>query len=79
MIVNLCLKLVFNLNFNLQQLEDGHTMFDYNLNINDVIQLMVKQVLSENNTNNTPKKPPMATTPSQASDKENAQVILFRK
>ncbi|KAK4320574.1 hypothetical protein Pmani_008578 [Petrolisthes manimaculis] len=55
-----------------KQLEDGHTMFDYNLNINDVIQLMVKQVLSENNTN-TLKKPLMATKTSQACDKQNIQ------
>ncbi|KAF2349052.1 SRA-YDG [Trinorchestia longiramus] len=30
-----------------KQLVDGHTMFDYNINVNDVIQLMVRQVLAE--------------------------------
>jgi hypothetical protein len=29
------------------QLEDGHTIFDYNVNINDVIQLLVRQFITE--------------------------------
>nr|AWN02133.1 ubiquitin-like protein [Portunus sp. CY-2018] len=34
-----------------KQMEDGYSMFDYNINVNDVIQLMVKPVLSETNIN----------------------------
>lgn len=52
-------------------MEDGHSMFDYNININDVIQLMVKPVLSESNTN-TPVKPVPAKC--EVEGKENAQV-----
>merc|ERR1712106_612761 len=39
-----------------KQMEDGHSMFDYNININDVIQLMVKQVLAEISTNTQSKE-----------------------
>lgn len=52
-------------------MEDGYSMFDYNININDVIQLMVKPVLSESNTN-TPTKPVSAKQ--EGEGKENAQV-----
>jgi len=38
-----------------KQMEDGYTMYDYGININDVIQLMPKAVLGEINTN-TPSK-----------------------
>lgn len=38
-----------------KQMEDGYSMFDYGINMNDVIQLMPKQVLGEINTN-TPSK-----------------------
>lgn len=53
-----------------KQMEDGYSMFDYNININDVIQLMVKPVLSESNTN-TPTKPVSAKQ--EGEGKENAQ------
>ncbi|XP_037089793.1 E3 ubiquitin-protein ligase UHRF1-like [Pollicipes pollicipes] len=29
-----------------KQMEDGHTMFEYDVNVNDVIQLMVRQPLA---------------------------------
>lgn len=38
-----------------KQMEDGYSMFDYNINVNDVIQLMVKPVLSETNINTSVK------------------------
>lgn len=28
-------------------MEDGHTLFDYNVNINDLIQVLIKPVLTE--------------------------------
>uniref|UniRef100_A0A2P2I2V5 RING-type E3 ubiquitin transferase n=2 Tax=Hirondellea gigas TaxID=1518452 RepID=A0A2P2I2V5_9CRUS len=40
-----------------KQLEDGHVMYDYGVKINDVIQLMVRQVLTETtNSNATTRK-----------------------
>lgn len=52
-------------------MEDGYSMFDYNININDVIQLMIKPVLSETNSN-TPTKP--KSPKQEVEGKENAQV-----
>lgn len=52
-------------------MEDGYSMFDYNINVNDVIQLMVKPVLTETNTN-TSSKP--ASSKQGVEGKENSQV-----
>lgn len=52
-------------------MEDGYNMFDYNININDVIQLMVKPVLSETNSNTPTKTKPAKQ---ETEGKENAQV-----
>ena len=40
-----------------KQLEDDHTMFDYNLKVNDIIQLMVRQPLGELQSSNLPSTP----------------------
>lgn len=56
-----------------KQMEDGYNLFDYNININDVIQLMVKPILTETNTN-TPSKPQsMKKETNSTTDKENVQ------
>ena len=47
-----CFELLFNLPF---QLEDGHALYDYSVNINDVIQLMERQVLAEKPDNTSTK------------------------
>lgn len=40
-----------------KQLEDQNTMFDYNLKVNDIIQLMVRQPLGESQADNLPHTP----------------------
>jgi len=40
-----------------KQLDNEHTLYDYNIKVNDVIQLMVRQVLGESQTENLPKSP----------------------
>jgi len=40
-----------------KQMEDEHTMFDYNLKINDIIQLMIRQPLGESQAPNLPQTP----------------------
>ena len=40
-----------------KQLEDEHTMYDYSIKVNDVIQLMVRQVLGDSQSDNLPKSP----------------------
>ncbi|CAL4066750.1 unnamed protein product, partial [Meganyctiphanes norvegica] len=57
-----------------KQMEDGHNMFEYNININDVIQLMVKQVLAEINTN-TQNKEASPTKSKSDADKGNAENV----
>ena len=52
-------------------MEDGYSMFDYNINVNDVIQLMVKPVLSETNINASIKA---AVSKKVLEGKENNQV-----
>ena len=52
-------------------MEDGYSMFDYNINVNDVIQLMVKPVLSESNANTSSK---VASSKQGVEGKENSQV-----
>lgn len=52
-------------------MEDGYSMFDYNININDVIQLMVKPILSESNSNILTKP---VSAKQEGKGKENAQV-----
>jgi len=48
-----------------KQLENEYSMFDYNVKVNDMIQLMVRQPLGESQVDNLPKK-----TPSKADKKE---------
>jgi len=51
-----------------KQLEDKHTMFDYNLNLNDIIQLMVRQPLSEiqeSNLSQTPEEKDETNSPDE--------------
>ncbi|GIY59739.1 RING-type E3 ubiquitin transferase [Caerostris extrusa] len=36
-------------------LEDGHTLFDYNVNVNDLVQILVKQIGSETKNTSLPK------------------------
>ncbi|XP_027232430.2 E3 ubiquitin-protein ligase UHRF1-like [Penaeus vannamei] len=55
-----------------KQMENGHTLFDYNININDVIQLMVKPVLSEINSN-VQAKASSAKRDGEQADKENTK------
>lgn len=67
------LKNVVNLTF---QLEDGHTLFDYSVGLNDLVQIMVRQKVA------SPKKEPKPVTngynssgeESVHSDKENEPV-----
>jgi len=49
-----------------KQLENGNTMFDYNLKVNDIIQLMIRQPLGESQTPNLPQTP-------SVEKKENAE------
>ena len=37
-----------------KQLENEQTLFDYSINVNDVIQLMIRQPLAETQSNNMP-------------------------
>lgn len=54
-----------------KQLENDYTLHDYNININDVIQLMIKIQLSELESSNTPTSSSNVTTiPSFNSEKE---------
>jgi len=39
-----------------KQLEDEYSLFDYNVKVNDIIQLMVRQPLGESHVDNLPKK-----------------------
>ncbi|GIX81318.1 hypothetical protein CDAR_2211, partial [Caerostris darwini] len=36
-------------------LEDGHTLFDYDVNINDLVQMLVKQIGSKTKNTSPPK------------------------
>ncbi|KAG7170928.1 E3 ubiquitin-protein ligase UHRF1-like [Homarus americanus] len=56
-----------------KQMEDGYSMFDYNININNVIQLMVKPVLTETNSNTSNKPSSVKKDSSAAVDKENLE------
>lgn len=56
-------------------MENGYTLFDYNININDVIQLMIKPVLSEINSN-VQAKASSAKRDGEQANKENTKVIL---
>lgn len=56
-------------------MENGHTLFDYNININDVIQLMIKPVLSEISSN-VQAKTPSGKRDGEQADKENTKVVL---
>ena len=54
------------------QLVDGHTLFDYNVGLNEIIQIMVRAAL-----------PPVAPSPKKSvpsageeSDKENQEVSM---
>ncbi|GIX97835.1 e3 ubiquitin-protein ligase UHRF1 [Caerostris extrusa] len=37
-------------------LEDGHTLFDYDVNVNDLVQILVKQIGSETKNTSLPKQ-----------------------
>ena len=39
-----------------KQLENEYSLFDYNVKVNDIIQLMVRQPLGESQVDNIPKK-----------------------
>ncbi|GIY18808.1 e3 ubiquitin-protein ligase UHRF1 [Caerostris darwini] len=39
-----------------KQLEDGHTLFDYDVNVNDLVQILVKQIESETKNISLPKR-----------------------
>jgi len=62
-----------------KQLEDEHTMFDYNLKVNDIIQLMVRQPLGESQTSNLPETPTKekakSSRPATPVEKEEAVVV----
>ena len=49
-----------------KQLENEYSLFDYNVKVNDIVQLMVRQPLGESQKDNLPK----TTTPSKESKKE---------
>ncbi|KAK1129927.1 hypothetical protein K0M31_019624 [Melipona bicolor] len=53
-----------------KQLENDYTLHDYNININDVIQLMIKIQISELESSNTPTSSSVTTIPSFNSEKE---------
>lgn len=63
-----------------KQLEDDHTMFDYNLKINDIIQLMVRQPLGELQTNNLPPTPSeeasKSSSPGTPVEEEKEKVVV---
>ncbi|XP_064113052.1 E3 ubiquitin-protein ligase UHRF1-like [Macrobrachium nipponense] len=56
-----------------KQMENGHTLFDYNININDVVMLMVKPVLSDITVSNIPSQSSPVKKDSSATEKENKQ------
>ncbi|XP_076055411.1 E3 ubiquitin-protein ligase UHRF1-like [Oratosquilla oratoria] len=57
-----------------KQMENGHSLFDYNINVNDVIQLMIKAQPQGSNTKVMhPKKSVKETKVRSNSDKENVQ------
>ena len=60
-------------------MEDGHKIFDYNVNINDVIQLMVKPILNEltNCDNEKGSKSKPSSTSKLASNKENVRIMVL--
>ena len=37
------------------QLEDGHTLFDYNVGLNEIVQLMIKTAIPPTDSNNNGK------------------------
>eukprot|EP00090_Calanus_glacialis_P008127 TRINITY_DN16464_c0_g1_i4.p1 TRINITY_DN16464_c0_g1~~TRINITY_DN16464_c0_g1_i4.p1 ORF type:complete len:757 (-),score=288.61 TRINITY_DN16464_c0_g1_i4:194-2464(-) len=41
-----------------KQLENDYSLFDYNVKVNDIIQLMIRQPLGESQVDNIPKKTP---------------------
>jgi len=58
------------------QLVDGHSLFDYNVGLNEIIQLIVQQPLQVTEPNN--KCSPGGDTSQEAdggSDKENEEVL----
>jgi len=63
-----------------KQLEDNHTMFDYNLKVNDMIQLMIRQPLGESQTPNLPQTPTKeqnkSSRPGTPTDEEEEKVLV---
>ncbi|MPC47103.1 hypothetical protein E2C01_040838 [Portunus trituberculatus] len=58
------------------EMEDGYSMFDYNINVNDVIQLMVKPVLSETNINTSIKAVSKKVLEGKENNEINAETNL---
>ena len=50
---------------------DGHTLFDYNVGLNEIIQIMIKQPLPDD-----VKKTPVKGDKKEEIDKENQEVSL---
>ena len=53
------------------QLENGHTLFDYNVGLNEIVQILVRKKLTEPSPKKTSKKEENLT------DKENVEVIHY--
>ncbi|KAK7006072.1 hypothetical protein SK128_004256 [Halocaridina rubra] len=54
-------------------MENGYTLFDYNINVNDVIMLMIKPVLSDVRADNTLKKNGILKKDLEPRDKKNVE------
>merc|ERR1719315_935525 len=52
-----------------KQLENDYSLFDYNVKVNDIVQLMVRQPLGESQKDNVPEN-----TPSKHKKKEEEEV-----
>lgn len=62
------------------QLEDGHTLFDYDVGLNDLIQLMIRIKVSEPicaSTSATSPSTGESSDESNSSDKENKEVLFY--
>jgi len=63
-----------------KQLEDGHTLFDYNLNVNDIIQLMVRvQPIEETSLSEDSSSSPTEKTTEEAKEKASATKNIIIK
>jgi len=58
-----------------KQLENEYSLFDYNVKVNDIVQLMVRQPLGESQTDNLPKKTASPLKKSEAVSEETKPEI----